>query len=148
MTKTEHLIWRLATLVPAKVRTAPERLLINSVCVLIGLAGLVAVRPGSLLELWPRWFAYWWAGLILFGGAMALAGILRERRAPERIGVAAIMVAALIYGVATLIVFGTAAIFSSCMWLGIAAAKAIRLIVSLAARDQTIRSGEEREGVR
>lgn len=148
MSRLERLTWRLATLIPAKVRAAPERLLINSVCVLIGLAGLAAVRPGSLLELLPRWFAYWWAGLILFGGVMALVGILRERRAPERVGVAAIMAAAAIYGVAALVVFGWSAVWSALIWLGIAAAKAIRLIVSLAARDQVLRNGREREGAR
>lgn len=147
MTRAERLRWRLATLIPEKFQAAPERLLINSVCVLIGLAGLLAVRPGSLLALWPRWFAYWWAAMMLVGGALTLVGIWRGWRSPERIGVTAIMLAALVYGVATLVVFGSVGVFSGCMWLGIAVAKGIRLTVSLAADDQMRRTGGEREGI-
>lgn len=143
----------LASLVPRPVAAAPEQVLINTCCVIIGLSAIVLERPGSLLSLWPDGFAYAWALGMAAGGAAALAGLWHRYRALpgpvdqanalERVGYLAILGASLAYGVALLVTFGWRGAASAVIFLGIAGAKTVRLLTSSAARGYLLRTGRE-----
>lgn len=155
MSKPERLIQRLATLLPEPLAAAPERVLINFAVILIGAAALLSERPGSLLELWPWWVAVEWAFVMAGGGLAALVGYWKRQKSRwelwgslERVGYLAIFLAALLYGVGVIVVFGWSGFFSGAVYLGIAWAKAVRLIVSSAARTHLLQAaagpGDER----
>jgi hypothetical protein len=146
----ERAVNRLATLLPLKLAVAPERVLINSACVLIGVAALAVVKPGSLLALWPAWVAYAWPATMAFGGAAALIGYWNNPRrrwanSLERTGYLAILLASVVYGVGLIVVFGWQGIFSALLFFCIAFAKAVRLLVSSAARANVLKNGNHRD---
>lgn len=150
MTRHQRRVDRLATLLPEPVAAAPERVLINGACFLIGLAALVAERPGSLLELWPSWIAIEWAVVMMCGGLAALVGYWKRQTSPrelwgslERVGYLAIFLAASLYGVGVIVVFGWSGAFSGVVYLGIAFAKIVRLTVSTSARTQMLHPAGE-----
>lgn len=138
---TVHAIGELGT----------ERLLINFACAVIGLGGLIEPpAPPSPLADWPGWFAFEWAAAMLLGGVAALAGIIggyrattaraRERaRLAEWVGYVSIGVGGLVVGV-TLLAAGGSAARSGVLFLAIAAAKALRLLLSYVSREELLRS--------
>lgn len=149
MSRRDRWVQRLATALPEPIAKAPERVLINFSVILIGVAALLSERPGSLLALWPWWVAVEWAVVMAAGGAAALTGYWKRQasRRPlwgslERVGYLAIFLAAVLYGVGVIVVFGWQGAFSGAIYLGIAFAKAVRLVVSSAARTQIL-VGEE-----
>lgn len=132
----------------------PERLLINFACVLIGLGALIdPPSEASVLAEWPRWFVYEWAAAMLVGGCCALWGISsggsrttsvdarRRARLAEWVGYVCIGLSAAGFGIASLIQLGTPALRVALLFLAIAAAKAIRLLLAYAARAIFLRSG-------
>lgn len=131
--------------IPEPLMAAPERVLINFACLLIGISGLIAVRPGSLLALWPRWVAYEWAAAMLVGGACALFGYWTGRISVARLGYLLICFASLTYGVAVLVVFGKQGAATGVIFLGIAVAKALRLLLGSAIRAAIIETGRLRD---
>lgn len=143
MTKWE--LWRRSavTALPAPLAAAPERVLINCACILIGLAGLFAPAPRSLLVVWPHWVAFEWAAVMVAGGAAALLGYWHQpspRWGPvERVGYLAVLLATLLYGVGVIVTFGGQGAFAGIIYIGIATSKAIRLLVSTAARAEILR---------
>lgn len=147
-----HLSAWLLDHIPERVAAAPERVLINAACALIGLATLVGLlvgdgpRPSSLLALWPAWLSYEWAAAMILGGACALAGYMRGRRSVERIGYMVLGAATTLFAISALIVFGWRGVFVAVLYLGIAASKLIRLLVTSAARASVLRHGREQGG--
>lgn len=135
----------LANLVPEPVAAAPERVLINVVCVLVGLAVLIS-RNSSL---WPQPVARAWAAAMICGGLAVIVGYWNSYRdqsrrwagSLERVGYLAILLAGLAYGVQVIVAYGWRGLPVGAVFLGIAAAKAIRLLVSSAARDTVLRAG-------
>lgn len=120
----------------------PERLLINFACVLIGLGALIEPpSEASALAEWPRWFVYEWAAAMLVGGCCALWGITRRQRVTEWLGYVCIGPAAALFGIMSLVQLGTSALRVGLLFLAIAAAKGIRLLLAYAARARFLRSG-------
>lgn len=113
---------------------------------IIGISGLTAVRPGSLLALWPWWIAYEWAAAMLVGGGCALVGYWKGSRSTERLGYMLIGAAATVYAVGVVIVFGWQGVTSAVLFVGIALSKLVRLLVGSAARNAIIRAGRHPYG--
>ena len=135
---SERVIRWLVLHIPEPVLTAPERVLINFACAAIGLSGLIGARPGSLLALWPRWVVIEWAAAMFLGGLFALVGYWAGRRSMARLGYLLIGIASVVYGVAALVVFGWEALAVALIFLGVAVAKGIRLLVGSAIRNSII----------
>jgi len=155
VTRGERIALWLSARIPQPLLAAPERVLINVACVLIGAAALVAERPGSLLQVWPWWVAAEWAVIMASGGLAVLVGYWMRQSSQwalwvslERVGYLAILLAAALYGVGVIVVFGWSGFFSGAIYLGIAAAKLIRLITSTAARAHLLQEPGEHEGAR
>jgi hypothetical protein len=121
----------------------PERLLLNFGCVLIGIGGLVE-EPSGVLESWPAWFVVEWALAMILGGLCALWGIARQSRTVEWVGYVCIGAAALVFGASCLWVLGWEALRVATMFLAIAAAKGVRLLLSYAARAGYLRTNGTR----
>lgn len=149
MTRGERLTSWLLQLLPERVAAAPERVLINAAMALIGISTLLGLalgdgpRPASLLAIWPAWLSYEWASAMLLGGLCALVGYLRHRRTTERFGYLLIGIASTLYAASAVRVFGWHALFTAVLFLGIACSKAIRLLVTSAARSSVIRQDED-----
>lgn len=126
----------------------PERLLINFACALIGLGGLIEpAEPGSLLAQWPRWFAYEWSAAMLVGGLSALWGIVAGGRVREWVGYVCIGAAASVYGVAIILTeHSLASARIGGLFLAIAVAKAIRLLVNYGARAALLHQAQQQDG--
>jgi hypothetical membrane protein len=148
--RRERLIRCLATVLPQKIAEAPERVLINFACVLIGVSALITQRPGSLLTVWPDGFPETWALAMLSGGVLALVGYWNNPRrrwanSIERLGYLLILVASLIYGIGVLAVFGQQGLASGVIYLSIALAKSVRLLITSAFRTYLLRGGAPEE---
>lgn len=120
----------------------PERLLINFACSLIGLGAIIEPpEPGqSVLADWPRWFVYEWAAAMLVGGCCALWGITRGHRVWEWVGDVCIGCAAALFGALSLAELGAPALRVGLIFLAIAAAKGVRLLLAYAARATFLRA--------
>jgi tryptophan-rich sensory protein len=143
------LLW-LATRLPQPVAEAPERVFINLICAATGLSVLVSNRPSPL---WSHSVATAWSVLMLGGGLAALVGYWQSARrgrttALERVGYLAILIASVTYSVRVVDVFGWRAVPIALAFLGIAGAKAVRLLISSAARERLLLGGEESGGPR
>lgn len=115
--------------------------MLNFGLALIGLGGLLeAPNPDGLLGHWPRWFAIYWSAALLVGGVAALVGVLKCWRLAEWLGYVLIGGSTLIGAVATFWIFGSGAIRSGILFAVIALAKAIRLLLSYVAREETLRA--------
>lgn len=143
-TRTARVVRFLVRHIPTPILASPERVLINFACILIGLAGLLGARPGSLLALWPRWVAYEWAAAMLVGGLCALVGYWREKRPLARLGYLLIGVASAVYAVGVIVVFGWQGLSSGVIFLGIAVAKAVRLLVGSAIRNAILEAAPDK----
>lgn len=146
MTRRERFIRCLTRFLPKKIAEAPERVLINFACVLIGVSALLAERPRSLLAVWPDGFPEAWAVTMVLGGGFVLVGFWNNPRrrwanSIERFGCLMIFAAAVVYGVGVITVFGWQGTPSGVVYLGIAFAKAVRLLVSSAYRSILIQDG-------
>lgn len=140
----EWLSQRLLDVLPEPLAAHPERVLINVAAALIGVSGMV--RHEGLSVIWPSWLIYEWSATMIIGGVAALVGIFRRAtgtRSVERLGVMLILFAALFFGVNVLIFGGTRLLFTGLIFLGIAAAKTIRLLVSGAVRAVILQQARE-----
>lgn len=143
-THTARFVRWLVNHIPEPILASPERVLINFACILIGSAALLGARPGSLLALWPWWISYEWALAMLIGGGCALVGFWREKRPLARLGYMLIGFSALVYGVGVIVVFGWQGAVPGMTFLGIAVAKAVRLLVGSAIRNEVLEAGRDR----
>lgn len=137
--------------VPLWVAEAPERVLINVACALVGLATLAyGPADGSLLALWPWWLTAGWGLAMITGGIAILVGIRlssqwRYALSMERVGYLLLMPACLIYGTALIVVFGWRGVIVGAIFLGIAAAKGLRLLVTSAARTAVLQQADRED---
>lgn len=138
----DRLAPRVLRLIPNVVAEAPERILINLCCALIGLSVIVGTRSPALDRLWP-FPLYEWALVMLLGGGAVLVGMFSRRRTLERLGMILVLAGCLFYGVLLLIVFHWGGVVTAAMFFAIATAKAIRLFTSAYARATTIRLGSQ-----
>lgn len=139
-----------ATALPQPLAAAPERVIVNVACIVIGIGSLITERPGSLLELWPSWVAAEWALVMTLGGAAALTGYWQRQTSQralwlslERVGYLAILLATVLYGVGVIAVFGWQGAIGGLLYLAIAFAKAVRLAVSTRAREEILRPARD-----
>lgn len=141
LTWSERLALRALRFVPRAVADAPERVLINAACVLIGLSGVFTpTQPHTLMATWPHWFAVEWSAGMIVGGVAALVGVSSRQWPLERLGVVLIGICAFVCTISLLLLFWPRGIFTALIFLGIAVAKAVRFIVSSAARAQILRN--------
>lgn len=145
-TRGDRIVRRLVAAIPRPLAAAPERVLINFACICIGLSALTTARPGSLLELWPRWVVIEWAVAMAIGGSCALFGYWKGTRSVERLGYMLIGVACTIYAVGVVIVFGWQGVTTAIIYTGIAVSKLVRLLVGSAVRNAVIRAGRHPQG--
>jgi hypothetical protein len=145
-TRGDRFVRRLVAHIPRPLAAAPERVLINFACILIGFSALTTERPGSLLTLWPRWVAYEWAGAMFLGGGCALLGYWLGNRSVERLGYMLIGAAATVYAIGVIIVFGWQGVTTGILYIGIALSKLVRLLVGSAVRNAVIRAGRHPHG--
>ncbi len=136
--------WALRILahLPLPLAQSPERVVLNFACVAIGVSALTVSRPGSLLDLWPEWVTPVWALAMIVGGCAVLAGMFLRNTTLERLGYILVGVASLLYGVSTIASLGFQAMSTGLIFLGVAASKAVRMLVSSAARDTVLEVGE------
>jgi hypothetical protein len=130
---------------------APERVLVNAACVVIGVATLFGQPAGRLHGVWDDGFIITWGIVMMVGGTTALIGYWnypyrRWSRPVERLGYLGILIAATVYGVGLIIEFGWPGLTGAVLFFGIAASKAIRLVVTSAYRSYLIESGDHQEG--
>lgn len=138
----DRLVIRLATWAPIRRvgEFGPERLLLNFAFVLMGVGALVE-QPSGVLASWPGWFVVEWAVAMAGGGLAALWGITRGSRTAEWIGYVCVGAAALVFAVSCLWVLGWEALRIALLFLAIAAAKGIRLLLNYGARAGYMRTG-------
>jgi uncharacterized membrane protein HdeD (DUF308 family) len=136
---------RVARWLPETIAVNPERTLINAACVLMGLSALVQRSP-VWDHLWP--FAqYEWGAAMFGGGLAALIGMFGQRRTTDRLGLLLITAASLVWALVLFVEYGPRAVLTSLIFLALAGAKVIRLIVTSAVRTKNIQLGElMREG--
>lgn len=128
--------------IPEPILASPERVFLNFACALLGAAALVS-EPQQLLALWPWWAVYEWAAALFLGGVFALVGYWREKRPLARLGYLLLMMSCAIYGVAVLIVFGWDGVRTGVIFLGIAVAKFVRLLLGTAIRNAVLQAGRD-----
>lgn len=146
-TRSERFSLLLLRFIPPVVAAAPERILINAACVLIGI-GSVTPAAGSLLALWPRWLAFEWGAAMMVGGALTLVGIVRQKLGPERAGMVLIMLCTFFFALDAVLTIHLRALPTALIFLGITLAKLVRLILSSASRAHlTHRPPEEDQGL-
>lgn len=135
--------WLLRHL-PETIAVNPERVLINVGVILIGLSVLLGERSPVLNRLWP-FPLYEWGAIMVGGGVTVLVGIARRKRTLERLGMILVAAGCLLYAVLLMVVIGWPGVFTAIIFLAIAAAKIIRLVVTSAVRSSNIRIGEQME---
>lgn len=132
--------FRLVAWLPEQIALSPERALINVACVLIGVATLFERAPESVSSTWPDWLVVEWSLGMMLGGLLALFGYICLARSAARVGMLLILICVLYYAVDIVFVYGSRGLITSLMFLGIAAAKALRLVVSSAAQGRVLES--------
>lgn len=133
---------RLVRKLPVVIVNAPERVVLNAAFVLVGLSAFVTDTGDAAVSAWPVWVLIAWSGCMIAGGLSVLVGMFRGRTSTERLGYVLVAPACLIYGVSVLWVRGPASIPVFLIFLGLAFAKLIRLVISSAERDMTIEYGQ------
>lgn len=131
---------RALAFIPRSLASDPERMLINTACVLIGLSVLL-INPtpgGSVMAHWPHWFRTEWALSMAGGGMAALIGLPTKHWALERLGVLLIAMSSVVYAFGLFTIFWPRGVFTALIFLGIAGAKTVRFIVSSAARARLV----------
>lgn len=142
---------RLAAILPVPVAAAPERVLINCLCVLVGLSVLIS---GGNPRLWTREFAVAWSVVMIAGGVATLVGFWRNiidrplawANSLERVGCLALFLATVPYGLRLIYVYGILGIPVGSAFVLIGIAKIVRLLTSSAARDHVLRAGDDHPG--
>lgn len=130
---------RLLRYIPEWLAQEPERVLINAACVIIGIMALSRdPRPDSVLAQWPAFIRVEWGLAMSVGGGLVLYGYIRNKRASGRVGLLAVASASLFYVGASSMSFGLDRFLVAVIFLFIALAKLLRLLVSSAVRAHMI----------
>lgn len=133
---------RLVRKLPVVFVNAPERVVLNLIFVLIGLTSFVADQPGSIISRWPQWVVLAWGMSMSVGGASVLLGMFRNLTSVERLGYVLVAPACIIYAVSALWLRGLSGVPVFLIFIGLAASKMVRMIISTAERDMTIEYGQ------
>lgn len=133
---------RLVRKLPVTIVNAPERVVLNASFVFIGLSGFLVKNDSPIVSVWPAWVLVAWAGAMIIGGVSVLVGMFRGLTSVERLGYVLVAPACLLYGISAIAVRGIAGFPVFLIFLGVAAAKLIRLVISSAERDMTIEYGQ------
>lgn len=133
---------RLVRRLPLLFVAAPERIVLNAALMLVGVAGICSHPPGSVLDAWPTWVLVAWCMCLIAGGASVLVGMIQGKTSVERMGYVLIAPACLIYAISVVGVRGISGLPVMLIFLGMTAAKVIRLLISSAQRDMTIEYGQ------
>lgn len=134
----QRVAGRIAVHIPEQLLAEPERFLLNAAAVLLGVAALADPHPGTIVARWPMWFQLEWAVAMIIAGFAALHGAWTGYRPSERLGAGLYALCALAY-CATAALRGWSGIFIALIFGGIAVAKALRVIRSLAASGTMVR---------
>lgn len=133
---------RMVRRLPVVIVNAPERVVLNAAFILVGVAALFVTTQNALLASWPEWVRYAFAMAMTGGGAAVLLGMFRGLTSIERLGYVLVSPACLLFAISSVVVRGAAGVPVFLIFVGIAAAKTIRLVISSAERDMTIEYGE------
>ena len=143
MTEPRHS-WarRVLAWLPLPLAQSPERVVLNFACIMLGTSALFIPGRGSMVGFWPDWVAPVWGLAMIIGGCAVIAGMQRHKTTLERLGYRLVGPACFAFGVSVLVVFGLDAVRTGVIFLAFALAKAIRMLVSSAARDAVLEVGE------
>jgi hypothetical protein len=134
---------RLAMRLPLQVVASPERVVLNYAFILIGLVAFESSKEvGGAISLWPLWIRLGWGLCMIVGGASVLFGMFRHSVTVERLGYLLIAPASVVYAVSVLSFRGWSGVPVFLIFLSVALAKVIRLVITSAERDLTIELGE------
>lgn len=136
------LALRLVRKLPTTVVNSPERVVLNASFVLIGLTAFISATDQSIIMSWPEWIKVAFALGMTVGGGAVLCGMFRGLTSVERLGYVLVAPACLFYAVTVLVLRGATAVPVFLIFLGLAASKIVRLVISSAERDMTIELGE------
>ncbi len=114
--------------------SSPERIFLKFAVAMVGVGILLnAGRSTSIFASLPRFVVVELGLTFVLGGTSALVGIVFSRRALERFGLAATAFASLSYAVIVAVLYGLQGVASITIFVGLAAASLVRLLVSSAA---------------
>lgn len=133
---------RVVRKLPLVIVHSPERVVLNLAFILIGFSGIFADEAGTILATWPAWVLAAWGLGMVSGGASVLWGMFRHLTSVERLGYVLVTPACLVYAFSALWTRGASGLPVFLIFLGLACAKIIRMIISSAARDMTIEYGQ------
>lgn len=130
----ERLAARTLRFIPVWLALEPERVLINAACVVIGVLALVRQpRPDSVLAAWPEFLRVEWGLGMAVGGFLVVYGFVRKRRV-GRVGLLAVALCSLSFVVSSWLDFGLDKFLVGVIFLFVALAKLLRLLVSSGVR--------------
>lgn len=140
-------VWLVGVL-PARVRSTylanPERGLVSLACILIGVQGLLSViipheenNPTPLQD-WPVWLHYEWAIAMMVGGSLALLAQWTGSRPAVRFSAGTLCIECWLYAGQVLADLGTRGAITATIFFALGAAKAARVLLSLAATERLI----------
>lgn len=130
----ERLAARTLRFIPEWLALEPERVLINAACVVIGVLALAQdPRPDSVVAAWPVWLRVEWALGMAVGGFLVVYGFVRKRRV-GRVGLLSVALCSLFYVGSSFLNFGLDRFLVAIIFLFIALAKLLRLLVSSGVR--------------
>jgi hypothetical protein len=137
--RSERWAIAITSRLPEPLRENPERAMINTVAILLGIGGLIAAGRSNTIRLfvvWPTWVQVEWALAMLAGGVLALVGWWQGKSSASwtRLGMLFIAGGSFVYSISTIYYFGVAGAFTGAVFLVIGFAKLIRLIVDSAGR--------------
>lgn len=147
--RRERLVRWLATLLPQPIAQAPERVLINFACAVVAVSAFIGEHTDTsrdLLARWPAGSAQAWSLFMLAGSLCALVGYWNNPRrrwanSVERLGYLLILITSLVLGIGAALVFGWSGVRVWAIFLSIALAKAVRLLITSAFRTYLLRGG-------
>jgi hypothetical protein len=133
---------KVASRLPAPLLANPERLVINYMMIMMGIACLFPDTAFPTIDRWSDWYQYEWAIGAIIGGSAALHGAYADARASERLGCTVVAICSFTFGVSLLHTNGWAAGLVVLIVFGITVAKLLRLLRS-SAYDATLRASRE-----
>lgn len=137
--RSERWAIAITSRLPEPLRENPERAMINTVAILLGIGGLVAAGRHNTVRLfviWPVWVQVEWALGMLIGGVLALVGWWQGKSSASRTRFGMLLIAggSFVYSISIIYYFGVAGGITGAVFLIIGSAKLIRLIVDSAGR--------------
>ena len=121
-----------------------ERVVLNMATGTVGFTSLLALRePGTIAEVLPIPLLVLWSVTLIIGAVLVLLGMSRGYRTVERAGLMLTAIGCVTYASALFSVGGARAQIIGGLFLAIAAAKVVRLLVSSATNAAVTSGGPE-----